>query len=184
MTSAAAPCFVDCSFEWLKAGSNCIRFDGTAASAAFTNCVFRSCALENGNAMAAAILVLGSTKLSFVKCRFDSNSTLATAGAPYVKATCLATDSGSFSLRDCSFIGNTFRLDSGSASAYALASIAAISNFGRFEAANCAFVSNSVSVYAEAANVCTLGGWRPQLAFFANCVFRDNDCISGSSNLF
>ncbi len=181
VTGAAAPCFADCSFEWLKAGNNCIRFDGTAASAAFTNCVFRNCALENGNAMAAAILVLGSTKLSFVKCRFDSNSTLATAGAPYVKATCLATDSGSFSLRDCSFIGNTFRLDSGSASAYAIASVAAIVNFGKFEAANCAFVDNSVSVFAETANACTFGGWRPQKAFFANCVFRDNDCLAGGT---
>mgnify|MGYP000964315975 CR=1 FL=1 len=180
-TGAAAPCFVDCSFEWLKAGSNCIRFDGTAASAAFTNCVVRNCALENGNALAAVIVVVRATKLSFVKCRFDSNTTLATAGAPYVKATCLATDSGSFSLRDCSFIGNTFRLDSGSASAYAIASVAAIAGFGKFEAANCAFVSNSLSVFAEAANVCTFGGWRPQLAFFANCVFRDNDCLAGGT---
>ena len=180
-TGAAAPCFVNCSFERLKAGSNCIRFNGTASLAAFTNCVFRDCALQNGNAMAATILVSGSTRLSFVKCLFDSNSTEATAGAPYVKATCLVTDSGSFSLRDCSFIGNTFKLDSGSASAKAIASIAAIVNFGKFEAANCAFVSNSVSVFAETANVCTFGGWRPQKAFFANCVFRNNDCLAGGT---
>ena len=177
---AAAPVFTGCTFEYLKAGSQNLLFAGSTPWATFTNCAISHCAVETTSGDRSNILSPYPSKTSFslVGCRFAKNTVTTTTGGNYCTAACLYANDGTIVLRDCTFTGNTLEQPSGAKGGSSMASVAAIVNFHKYQVANCAFVSNAVHVAAEEAPVCTLGGWRPQNTFFANCVFRDNDCIS------
>ena len=180
---AAAPVFTGCTFEYLKAGAQNLLFAGSTPWAIFTNCAISHCAIAATSADRSNILSPYPSKTSFsiVGCRFAKNTVTTTTGGNYCTAACLYAYDGDVVLRDCTFTGNTLEQPSGAKGGSSMASVAAIVNFHKYQVANCAFVSNAVHVAAEEAPVCTLGGMRPQNTFFANCVFRDNDCISGGT---
>ena len=180
---AAAPVFSGCTFDHLKAQLHNLLFAGTAPWATFTNCVISHCVIErNGAGVAdtAIIRSVNTTSFSLVGCRLEENAVSTTMGVNYGAAPCLNVD-GDVVLRDCTFTGNTLEQLADARVGYVMASVAFISGPHKYEVANCAFVSDAVHAVSEGDPVCTFGGWRPQNTFFANCVFRDNDCISGGT---
>ena len=180
---AAAPVFTGCTFDHLKAGTYDLLFAGTAPWATFTNCAISHCVIERngtGTADTAIIRSVKTTSFSLVGCRLEENAVSTTLGVNYGAAPCLNVD-GDVVLRDCTFTGNTLEQLADARVGYVMASVAYILGFHKYEVANCAFVSNAVHAISEGAPVCTFGGWRPQKVFFANCVFRDNDCLAGAT---
>ena len=177
---AAAPVFTGCTFEYLKAVAQNLLFAGSTPWATFTNCAIGHCAVETTRKDRSNILSQ-KTSFSLVGCRFAKNTVTTTTGGNYCTAACLRQKDGDVVLRDCTFTGNTLEQPSGAKGGSSMASVAAIVNPHKYQVANCAFVSNAVHVAAEEAPVCTLGGSFPPNTFFANCVFRDNDCISGGT---
>ncbi len=170
--------FSGCVFDHLKSGTQNISFKGSEGQSSFTNCVVSNCVVTVSNGSSGNIYTSGMS-LSLTGCRLASNTLTASGPPSYCHAACLCGPSGSptFALRDCLFVGNLVEQTAGGGGGYAIASVAAIVNFGRFEVANCAFVGNVARGITSRPLPCTFGGWRDQKSWFANCVFRGNDAL-------
>ncbi len=170
--------FSGCLFDHLKSGNPNISFMGKEGWSSFTNCVVSNCVITVSNGSFGNICTAGMS-LSLTGCRLASNTLTASGPPSYCHAACLCGQGGSptFALRDCLFVGNLAEQTAGGSGGYAIASVAAIVNFGRFEAANCAFVGNVARGITSRPLPCTFGGWRDQKSWFANCVFRGNDAL-------
>ena len=171
--------FSGCVFDHLKSSSPNLYFTGTEGRSSFTNCVVRNCVVTIAKASFGNICTSGMS-LSLTGCRLVSNTLTASGPTPYCNAACLCGPSGSptLSLRDCRFEGNLVEQTAGDVGGYAIASVAAIRDAGRIEAANCAFVDNIARSIVSRPVPCTFGGWRSQKTWFANCVFRGNDSLA------